>query len=473
VLQVKVWTYWEGPRTPLVGLCMETLRRHFRAVVLDRPAFDAMWTEDRDIDLERLYVAHRADFVRAYLLRHYGGIWVDADCIAQCPLDELEPMLGRYELVAYREPAGGITNNFLYGRAGSDAVRAFYDAVLARLRAGGPLQWLELGGLPLTRVFGETAMSTALLPTARIMPICWSRSERFLLDEQHHEDKAAPPFCYMLSNHSLPAWATSASRSELLCSPTLIGRLLRRALSQQEEEAMSQLAPNYAYWQQSGGEWNAEYDRRKTRHAFYHLAETMLTDYFLHHAPCRVLEFGCGPGRHLRNLVDVPGADVHGFDQSASMIAGGFGWADEGWLREHVRVGDATGRLPWPDAHFDIVYTSEALLHTRPEDLEGRLQELRRVCRGHLLHLEPPPTWRGHSTWHDGCWGHDLVAAYGAIATKCVVLKPGFSRQVPYRAIVETDSVRWTWSPAMLAIYRRMDAALEQGFETAGIEKIA
>jgi len=469
---VNVWAYWEGPCTPLIELCLETLRRHFGARVLDRPDFDGMWSEDRDLDLERLYVAHRADFVRAYLLRHHGGIWVDADCIALRPLDELAPLLARHDLLAYREPAGGITNNFLFGRAGSTAVRAFYAAVVDRLRAGRPLQWLELGGLPLTRILGDTEMNTALLPTCRIMPVCWSRSERFLLDELMAEDPATPPFCYMLSNHSLPAWAKAASRSELLCSPTLIGRLLRRAIGDQEE-TMLHLAPNYAYWRQSGSEWNVEYERRKTRHVFYHLAEAMLTDHVLHHAPCRVLEFGCGPGRHQRNLSAIPGVDVHGFDQSASMVAGGFRWADECWLREHVRVGEPTGALPWPDAHFDIVYSSEALLHTRPEDLAGCLAELRRVCRGHLLHLEPPPTWRGYSSWHDGCWGHDLVAVYDAMGIRCEVLEPAFPQQVPYRAAVEPHSVRWTWSPAMLAIYRRMEAALEEGFERAGIGKIA
>lgn len=471
--RAPIWSYWEGRRTPLIELCLQTLERHFGAQVLDRQAFDALWTEDRDLDLDRLYVAHRADFVRAYLLQHRGGFWVDADCIALRPLDELDPLLARFDLLAYREPAGGITNNFLYGRAGSPAVEAFYSAVVARLRAGGPLQWLELGGLPLTHIVSDGGVSASLLPTARIMPVCWSQSQRFLLDEAISEDPAAPPFCYMLSNHSLPAWAKSATRSELMCSPTLIGRLFRRALGVDLEKAMSHTAPNYAYWQQSGAEWDAEYDRRKTRHAFYHLAEALLADHVAHHAPGRVLEFGCGTGRHLRNLVAVPGADVFGFDQSAGMVGGGFRWADASWLAEHVRVGEPTGALPWPDGHFDVVFTSEALMHTRPEDLAGRLRELRRVCRGHLLHLEPPPTWLGYSPWHDGCWGHDLVGAYSAMGLQCEVLEQGFSRQVPYRVAIDPRSVRWSWPSPLLAIYRRLDAALEEGFDRAGVGKIA
>ena len=70
-----------------------------------------------------------------------------------------------------------------------------------------------------------------------------------------------------------------------------------------------------------------------------------------------------------------------------------------------------TEPLPYPDRDFDVVITVEALLHTRPEDLRGRLAEFVRVCRGHILHLEAPPTWQGYDASCLGCWGHDLAAA--------------------------------------------------------------
>jgi SAM-dependent methyltransferase len=473
---LPVWTYWEGPCPPYIALCLETLRRHAGARVLDRASFDDLWTSDRDLPIDELYVAHRADFVRAYLMRHHGGFWIDADCILLRPVAPLASLLERCDLVTYREPAGSITNNFLLARAGAPVVADFYSRVTAHVRARRPIDWLEIGSVPLTAAIEAHPGSTELVPAERIMPICWSDARRFLdeLPPEPRGDGGADfrsmlrpdVYGYMLSNHSMPARIKEAGRAEVLCSPTLLGHLLREGLS--GDPTMSNQPPNYAYWQQSGREWSSEYDRRKTRHPFYHIAEMMIADYAAHHAPCRVLELGCGTGRHLFNLSRIEGVDVHGFDQSPSMVEGGFGWASPEWRAAHVTVGLPTGELPYPDGHFDIVYTSEALLHTRPEDLRGRLAELLRICRGHVLHLESTPGWSGYSPWHNGCWGHDFVTAYKDLGRTCEVLPSGFTRQAPYRVVVRPESVRWTWQPAMLGIYRKMEEQIEDGFQRAG-----
>jgi SAM-dependent methyltransferase len=227
---------------------------------------------------------------------------------------------------------------------------------------------------------------------------------------------------------------------------------------------------NYRYWSGSGDLWAVEYERRKMRHPYYHVAEMMILDHVAHHASCRVLEWGCGTGRHLFNLSQLPGVDVFGFDQSESMVREGFGWADPNWRAAHVKVGPPTDPLPFADGQFDIVYTSEALLHTRPEDLRGRLAELIRVCRGHILHMESPPAWNGsYSPSCAGCWGHDFVEAFRDLGFECRPLPGGYSRQTPYVVVLRPESWRWTWSPAMLTLYRRMEAQLEEGFARAGV----
>jgi ubiquinone/menaquinone biosynthesis C-methylase UbiE len=249
-------------------------------------------------------------------------------------------------------------------------------------------------------------------------------------------------------------------REEILSSPTLLSYLFRVALGKQ----LATTADNYRYWQLSGGEWGPEYDRRKTRHPFFHIQEMMITDYVAHHAPCKVLEFGCGTGRHLRNLAGIAGVECYGFDQSEAMIDAGFKWAPADWRESHVSVGGATDRLPYDDGAFDLVYTCEALLHTRPEDLAGRLAEITRVCSGHIVHIESPQTWTGYSPSCDGCWGHDFVAAYARHGLQCSVLPSGFRHQTPYRVALNESSVRWTWEPAMLRLYQQLDVSMEEGF---------
>jgi hypothetical protein len=458
-----VWTYWEGPCPDYIRLCLDTIRYRCQATVLDRASFDALWHDDRDVPIDALYVAHRADFVRAYLLSHYGGMWIDADCIVLASMAPLAGLLARYDVVAYREPTGGtITNNLVLARSQTPLVNAFYGAVAEHVRRRRPISWLEIGSIPLTAAIEAHVDRAVVLPPDRIMPVSWSEQDKFLAAADPGTADGRDAFCYMLSNNSMPASVKSATREELLAAPTLLGELFRTALE------VEMIAPNYLYWRGAGNVWATEYDRRKTRHPYYHITEMLVLDHVLHHAPCRVLEWGCGTGRHLRNLSEVPGVDAYGFDQSESMVAG-MTWAAPEWRAAHVAVAGPTGPLPYPDAHFDVVVTSEALLHTRPEDLGGRLGEFARVCRGHILHIEAPPAWQGYSSSCLGCWGHDLVAAYRTLGLHCEVATAACTHQIPYLVEVRSGSLRWRPSPAMLALYRRMEQQIESGFQAAGV----
>lgn len=217
------------------------------------------------------------------------------------------------------------------------------------------------------------------------------------------------------------------------------------------------VAANYQYWQEHGGSWAAEYDARKRDQVYYHIQEVMLTEYIRQHAPARVLELGCGPGRHLRNLCRLPGIDAHGFDQSPTMIAGCLTWTDQAWIDRHVTLGSPTGPLPFPDGAFDIVYSAEVLVHVRPEDLPGRLSEMLRVAKRQVFHLETSPDYQLVSNEHDGCWYHDLVSAYAALGRTCERLPAGYIAHCPYRVRIDQSAPTWDWSPVVLDLFRRME----------------
>ncbi len=475
-----VWTYWEGQCPDYIKLCLENMQQWCNAEVLDRAGFDRLWKEDRDVDIDRLYVAHRADFIRVYLLRHYGGAWIDADCVVLNSIDPLVGHLANHDLVYYREPTGTVSNNFLIAEAQTPVICCYYDSVTAHLRAQRPIDWLEIGSIPLAAAIEQHVDAVHMLETETIMPISWNESQRFLENVPREALEEASrgkgnlhntrSFCYMLCNHSMPEAVKSMSRDEIIDQPMFLSYLFRVT---QSAASMSKIAPNYRYWRQPEGDWGSEYDRRKTRHAYYHIQEMMITDHIAHHAPCRVLEWGCGTGRHLNNLARLPGVEVFGFDQSQSMLDMGFKWATAEWRASHLAVGDPTEGLPYDNGAFDIVFTCEALLHTRPEDLEGRLSELARVCRGHILHIESPPSWAGYSPSCEGCWGHDLIAAYNHLDRDCEILTSGFSHQAPYLVKLNPASVRWQWSAAMLSIYQRLDRSLEDGFAQTGMRALA
>jgi SAM-dependent methyltransferase len=229
-------------------------------------------------------------------------------------------------------------------------------------------------------------------------------------------------------------------------------------------------APNYQYWRDEGGKWVEEYAWRKRHRPYYHIQELMLVDYFAHHAPCSVLEFGCGTGRLLQNLVLVPRLEVHGYDQSQAMVDGCQTWATSEWIRDRVRVGAPVGRLPYADGAFDIVYSCEALMHVRPQDLLGILSELLRVARKQLLHLEPAPGEELFFEAHAGCWNHDLVTAYARLGHRCELLPSGFRQQIPYRIALGPEPPRFEWAPLPLTILRRFEIDVLDGLGSRDAE---
>lgn len=88
----------------------------------------------------------------------------------------------------------------------------------------------------------------------------------------------------------------------------------------------------------------------------------------------KILDVGCGKGFLLYDFtLVVPGVEVYGIDVSQYAIDN----AKEE-VRDRLTVGSAT-RLPWPDRHFDLVYSLNTLHNLHCYDLDPALREIERV----------------------------------------------------------------------------------------------
>lgn len=92
----------------------------------------------------------------------------------------------------------------------------------------------------------------------------------------------------------------------------------------------------------------------------------------------RVLDFGCGRGGVVSGLV-AAGVDAYGCDFSAEL----------GQIDRLAAI-EEPYRLPYPDATFDAVVSSEVFEHV--QDYASALSEIRRVLRrgGTSIHVFPP-----------------------------------------------------------------------------------
>src|SRR3954451_16157717 len=88
----------------------------------------------------------------------------------------------------------------------------------------------------------------------------------------------------------------------------------------------------------------------------------------------KILDVGCGKGFLLFDFTKVvSGLDIHGIDVSSYAIENA---KDE--VKERLQVGNANS-LPFPDNHFDLVFSLNALHNLHCYDLEPALREIERV----------------------------------------------------------------------------------------------
>ncbi len=128
--------------------------------------------------------------------------------------------------------------------------------------------------------------------------------------------------------------------------------------------------------------WDGEYwdgDRKNGYGGHYYdgrwypVAEEMAAHYKLK-AGDRILDVGCGKGFLLYEFTKVvPGIEIAGIDISDYAIEN-----SKEEVKPFLQTGNCT-KLPWPDNHFDYVYSLNVLHNLENFDLMSSLKEMERV----------------------------------------------------------------------------------------------
>lgn len=94
----------------------------------------------------------------------------------------------------------------------------------------------------------------------------------------------------------------------------------------------------------------------------------------------RVLDLGCGSGRHLIYLVKK-GFDVYGFDISEYGIKIARDWLKKEKLRANFKIGNIYKKLPYKDNFFDALISTQTLHHNRISKIRELIKEIERILK--------------------------------------------------------------------------------------------
>ena len=94
----------------------------------------------------------------------------------------------------------------------------------------------------------------------------------------------------------------------------------------------------------------------------------------------RILDLGCGSGRHLVYLAKH-GFDVYGIDIAEHGIKLAKKWLRKERLKANLKIGDIYKKLPYEDNFFDAIVSIATLHHNRIEKIRKLIKEMERILK--------------------------------------------------------------------------------------------
>lgn len=109
-----------------------------------------------------------------------------------------------------------------------------------------------------------------------------------------------------------------------------------------------------------------------------------ITQIFKKNKVKKILDLGCGTGRHLVFLAKKR-FDVYGFDVAEEGIKIAKNWLAKEKQKADLKIGSIYKRLPYPDNFFDAVISTNAIHHGRIEDIRLAISEVKRILKSNGL----------------------------------------------------------------------------------------
>lgn len=105
-----------------------------------------------------------------------------------------------------------------------------------------------------------------------------------------------------------------------------------------------------------------------------------IADIFKKRGVKKVLDLGCGSGRHVVYLAKN-GFDVYGFDIAKEGIRLAKEWLKDEHLKANFKIGSIYEKLPYKDDFFDAIISTHTIHHGKIEDIRKAIEEIKRILK--------------------------------------------------------------------------------------------
>lgn len=237
----RVFTFWTGPQSPLIQLCLESIQRNCpesECWTLEqwRKAYDGRFGPWKRIRRQRPNL--QSDILRAWLLSKWGGIWIDADCILFRDLRPLWEKLADHDLVTYRVPGVRVCTALMVAKPESKVMAEQCRIVKWKLGQHEQVPTLGLGPLAFANAIERCPTANVwYLPHKLIHPLPWwtrNKNRRVLRSDQEYPI-APDAYGFMLTHRHIESIPTWYSKQDLLRSKTPTGQALRVAFPEAQQ----------------------------------------------------------------------------------------------------------------------------------------------------------------------------------------------------------------------------------------------
>lgn len=237
-----IWQYWEtrGHKPKFIDGLHEIAKRSCGFTIeLVTPQTVHDYLPDlpsRVMEIGEL--AHKADMIRARLVHHYGGMWLDSDAIVMSDLSEIMAWTDRFDFVGFNNN-GQLENaptqmriNCFAAPKQSAVMAEWVAAQDEKLATKTVFDWTEIGSDLLHPICLRHKDRVKTLPFERICPVPWDRLSRFVSQQTPTAAELEALWLVMMSNKVLSEKLPQIGQmtvDDIMMQQSYLGALMRRA----------------------------------------------------------------------------------------------------------------------------------------------------------------------------------------------------------------------------------------------------